>query len=55
MTVPQQLTGPEKVLYKAEYQFALKELQLSEDQAKEMAEQKIIKKRALGKTIKFRY
>jgi hypothetical protein len=55
MTVPQQLTGPEKVLYKAEYQFALNQLQLSEDQAKEMAEQKIIKKRALGKTIKSRH
>lgn len=55
MTVPQQLTGPEKVLYRATYQFALKELQLSEDQAREMAEHKILKKRALGKTIKSRH
>ncbi len=55
MTIPQQLTGPEKVLYRASYQFAIKELQLSPKEATELAEQKILKKRALGKTIKFRY
>ena len=55
MVVSQHLTGPEKVLYKATYQFAIKELQLSADQAKEMAEQKILRKRALAKTIKSRH
>ena len=55
MLIPQHLTGPEKVLYKASYNFAIEVLQLSGYQAQEMAEQKILKKRALGKTIKFRY
>ena len=55
MTIPQQLSGPEKVLYKATYQFALQQLQLSEDEAKQAAEEKILRKRALAKTIKFRH
>ena len=55
MIIPQQLTGPEKVLYKASYNFAIEVLKLTEDQAQEMAEQKILKKRALGKKIKSRH
>ena len=55
MIIPQHLTGPEKVLYKASYNFAIEVLKLTGYQAQEMAEQKILKKRALGKTIKFRY
>jgi hypothetical protein len=55
MTIPQQLTGPEKVLYRATYQFAIDQLQLSPEEATEKAEQKILSKRALAKTIKFRH
>ena len=55
MLVPQHLTSQEKVLYKASYNFAIEVLKLTGYQAQEMAEQKILKKRALGKKIKFRH
>jgi hypothetical protein len=46
-----ELTGAEKVLFKATYQFAIDVLKLSEAEANEMAMNKIISKRALSKKM----
>jgi hypothetical protein len=46
-----ELTGAEKVLFKATFEFATKALKVSEAEATEMAMNKIISKRALVKKI----
>jgi hypothetical protein len=48
-------TSTERVLFNATFNFALKVEKLSEAEALEQAKNKIIKKRALGKTIKSRH
>ena len=47
-----EMTGAEQVLYKVQYKFACDVLELSEPEAREMAMQKIIKTRTLGKQLK---
>jgi hypothetical protein len=45
------LTGPEKVLYKATYNFAIEVLKLSEEDARTEAELKIKQKRKLANKV----
>jgi hypothetical protein len=46
-----ELKGVEKVLWKAHYEFGIEILKLSEEKAKETANEKIVKKRALAKHV----
>jgi hypothetical protein len=50
-----QLTGPEVVLYKAAYYFAVSHEKLSSAAAAQKAEQKIIQKRAMASKIASRH
>lgn len=50
-----EFTGTERVLYNVTYEFAINVEKLSEKEAREKAMNKIIKTRALGKKIKFKY
>lgn len=47
-----EMTGTEQVLYNVEYEFACNVLELAPAEAREMAMQKIIKTRTLGKRLK---
>jgi hypothetical protein len=50
-----EFTGAERVLFKAEYDFALNIEKLTEAEATEKAMNKILSVRALSKKIKFKY
>ena len=50
-----EMTGSEKVLFKATLKFAMEELKLSEAEATEKAMAKIMSTRAMAKKLKFRY
>ncbi len=47
----QTLTGAEKVLWKAEYNFAIEILKMSDREAREKADLKIVNKRKLVKVL----
>ena len=44
-------TGPEKVLYKASYEFAVNVLKVSEQEARDIAMNKILNTRALSRKV----
>ena len=46
-----ELTGPERVLYVAQYNFAINVLKMTENEAQAAAIQKIEKKRKLAKRV----
>jgi hypothetical protein len=53
-TEPTNLTGPEKVLWKATYDFHLK-YGASEEKARMEADAKIVNKRKLGKKLTYKF
>lgn len=50
-----EFTSAERVLFKAAFEFALTVEKLPESEAREKAMNKVLAKRALSKTIKFKY
>jgi len=46
------LSGPEKVLYKSTYDFSINVLKVSSTEAQENAMQKVLSKRAMAKNFK---